>query len=181
MSSPRVGNPRVGVSTSCPVTFYMTHLFMATQPHTFFIHHRTPGGTGVAPFCRLSEEQCVLLKLRSVIRTNMLTLNWQINIRLDSKSGTNYLEIGVIYMLEDQRRRPRLQTTWGQWTVYWTISTVQLFNIHTSTRFLSCRLQLLSAGLWVPDLLDSHFILFSAFCLQCFDTVGWAAGRASSL
>ena len=29
--------------------------------------------------------------------------------------------------------------------------------------------------------ISTAFVAFSACCLQCFDTVGWAAGRASSL
>jgi len=30
-------------------------------------------------------------------------------------------------------------------------------------------------------LIDFHLLAFKKYCLQCFDAVGWAAGRASGL
>jgi len=41
-------------------------------------------------------------------------------------------------------------------------------------------LKLLERG-FLADLAEVIFVGLPSFCLQCFDAVGWAAGRASGL
>jgi len=44
----------------------------------------------------------------------------------------------------------------------------------------NCNILSLKCGL-TKNIIFEHFVGSSGLCLQCFDTVGWVAGRASGL
>ena len=50
---------------------------------------------------------------------------------------------------------------------------------HTSLYFACDALSILECYVYVIDILD--YVILVMTCLQCFDTVGWASGRAPGL
>jgi len=137
-----------------------------TSRRPFFIYHRIPEGRGVAPF-DVSTFNCFMLCCQGDINIAMT----QFDSILRRYPRSPRAQFGKARSLNALAERRQSNTVLEQ-AIEECLKVLALDDVP--------RELFIKAGTLCADRQSFRGIVF-CFCLKCFDTVGWVAGRASSL